>query len=440
MKSSIRLRFLLAGVSLLVVAGMVFTGCTAIPEILGDTRSTGTPDTPNTETAPAPESTPTASSVPPKITTLEVWVPPQFWSEEGQPGQEALQTRLEEFTSRRPQIEVNVRVKALTGPGGILESLRTAREAAPLALPDVILLSRSLMEQAAKEQLIYPLDGETSIMQDENWYSFARQLSLYNEQTMGVPFFGDVYMMTYRTSLVQEAPADWEGIVTVGEPLAFPASDPQAIPAFMLYSSLGGEFGSQGESQKQFDPNLLLDVFKFLEQSREASVMPYWMTQFETHEQAWNSYVQGQSHMAFLWVSDYIQDSPTNTTLTPIPTREGKSFTMANGWLWSVVGNREEQPELSIQLVEFLSAPEFSADWCLETGYVPPRSDALSQWEEEEVRAILEKVLPGAEILPPREILQTIGPLTRDAVVSILKDQRDPQDALDQLITNAEAP
>ena len=49
---------------------------------------------------------------------------------------------------------------------------------------------------------------------------------------------------------------------------------------------------------------------------------------------------------------------------------------------------------------------------------------------------MLEQVLPSAQILPSQNVLDTLGSLVRDAVVSILKDQVTPEEAL--LIFNEE--
>lgn len=435
-----RTRSFLLGITLIALAGGAFGGCTAVPFLGGQGTPTASVVLEVTATPQPALETPTSNVVTPRVTSLEIWVPPQFWAEEEAPGQALLRERLEEFSARRPQIEVNVRVKALTGPGGILESLRASQAAAPLALPDVILLSRSLMEQAAQEELISTLDESTNILGEDDWYDFARELSEYEGQLLGVPFAGDVYLLSYRNGVVNSAPADWEEIIAVGEPLAFPAADPQALLPMILYNSVGGQFVPEEEDESLLNEELLLEVFTFIERCREANVMPYWLTQFETNQQAWAAYEENQAQMAFVWSSDFILDPPQNTSLTPIPSREGTSFSMANGWVWSVVGTHEEQLALSVELVEFLAAEEFIADWTLETGYVPPRPKALSRWQDGEIRAVLLKVLPGAQLLPPRETLQAMGPLMRDAVVSILKDQVDAQTALQELTAQQEAP
>ena len=164
--------------------------------------------------------------------------------------------------------------------------------------------------------------------------------------------------------------------------------------------------------------------------------MPYWLTQFETEAQSWASYQEKQAQLAFVWSSSFLSSPTEDTAFTSIPTQEGKAFAIANGWVWSLVSSDPERQELSVELAEFLSANNFVAEWTSAAGYVPTRPDALGIWADGESWGVLEQVLPSAQILPSQNVLDTLGPLVRDAVVSILKDQVTPEEAL--LIFNEE--
>lgn len=407
---------------------LTLVGCGAIPRFWESGGDVSTPEIQSTATAQAPEATAVPSSSAPKITTLKVWVPPQFDPANETVAGEILQARLDEFTARRPQVEVVVRVKALSGAGGVLESLRASRSAAPLTLPDLIILSRPLLEDAAEEGLIYPLDELTNAMADENWYEYAQQLSQYNEQTMGLPFAGDVLLMAYRSSVIEEPPVDWETVLATEEVLVFPASDAEALVTFALYSSAGGAFVLE-EGELLFDETSFMEVLRFFQQGWEAGVMPYWLTQYETETQAWTSYQEKQAQMALVWTSEYLSSPVEGTAFTALPTQEGKAFAIADGWVWSLVSSEPERQELSVELAEFLIANDFVAEWTSQAGYVPPRPDALEIWAGDGSWRVLEQILQSAQILPSQSILSTLGPLVRDAVVSVLKDQVTPEEA-----------
>ena len=79
-----------------------------------------------------------------RTTSIKPLLPPQFdpASEAGE--NRVLQLRLEEFVSRRPDIQIETRIKSAEGPGGLLDWLATASAAAPIALPDLVALPRPI--------------------------------------------------------------------------------------------------------------------------------------------------------------------------------------------------------------------------------------------------------------------------------------------------------
>ena len=420
----------LLSIGLIVI--IAFTGCDAISRLWENGSEAPTPGLHITAVVPASETTVTPSSSAPKITTLHIWVPPQFDPLNETPAGEILQARLDEFAARRPQVEVNIRVKALSGTGSILESLRGSQAAAPLALPDLVILPRPLLENAVDEGLIYPLDELTNAMADENWYEYAKQLSQYNGKTVGIPFAGDVLLMAYRISMIEEPPLDWDSILSTEEVLVFPASDAEALATFALYYSAGGQIVIQ-EGDVLFDKTPFMEVLTFFQQGWETGVMPYWLTQYETEAQAWTAYREKQAQLTFVWSSRYLNSPATDTAFTSIPSQEGKAFSIANGWVWSLVSTEREHQELSIEFVEFLTDNDFVAEWAAAAGYIPPRPDALEIWAGGESWGVLEQVLQSAQILPSQKVLDELGPLVRDAVVSVLKDHVTPEEAFSTL-------
>ena len=407
----------------------ILTSCSAIPRFWENGDTSPTPDPNLTPTQPTPEAIAAPTLSAPQTTTLKIWVPPQFDPSADTPAGAILQARLDEFAARRPQVEVVVRVKSLTGEGGILASLRASQAAAPLALPDLVMLSRPLLEDAAEDGLIFRLDELTDAMVDENWYEYAQQLSQYKGATMGLPFAGDVLLMAYRSSVIEEPPVDWETVLATEEVLSFPASDAEALATFALYNGGGGRFTDE-EGELLFDESVFLEILTFYQRGWEAGVMPYWLTQFETESQAWAAYQERQAQLVFVWSANYLASPLEDTVLTSIPSQDGKASTIANGWLWSVASIDPVRQALSVELAEFLTTTDFMAKWTFAAGYVPPRLDVLESWTGEGSWEVLERILPSAQILPSQDTLNALGVLVRDAVVSVLKDQVTPEEAI----------
>ncbi|MDO9130711.1 MAG: hypothetical protein Q7U34_12675, partial [Anaerolineales bacterium] len=68
----------------------------------------------------------TYSAQTPAARLIRVWLPPELDPSNGTPAGNLLKTRLDEFSAAHPGLKLEVRVKAESGPAGLLESLAAA--------------------------------------------------------------------------------------------------------------------------------------------------------------------------------------------------------------------------------------------------------------------------------------------------------------------------
>ncbi len=122
-----------------------------------------------------------------------------------------LQARLDEFQRRNPRVSIETRVKAVSGPGGLLDSLTTASAAAPQALPDLVALPRDLLETAALKGLLLPLDNLTTALDDPDWYAYAASLARLQKNIYGLPFAGDALVLGYHPNGYSQAAGYFPG-------------------------------------------------------------------------------------------------------------------------------------------------------------------------------------------------------------------------------------
>ncbi len=238
---------------------ILLAGCANLPLPFGtqapeaSTPGTTTPGLPATSPAttatenpaavegtPGEGGTPGASETPAGPIVIYLWLPPEFDPEAGTLAAGLFKARLEEFSRRRPGIRIDVRIKALEGTGGLLDSLAAASAAAPLALPDLVVLPRPTLETAALKGLLHPFDGLTNVLDNPDWYDFARQLAHLQNSTFGLPIAGDALVLVYRPAVIGTPPTDWTTTLALEHPLAFSASDPQALITLGLYQSVNG--------------------------------------------------------------------------------------------------------------------------------------------------------------------------------------------------------
>lgn len=429
---------------------LILAACERLPELpfLTDRASataTGevgiaTPAAMSTSTAGS--STPEGPQDQPSNVNLKIWVPPQFDPAAATPAGELLKARLEEFQAAHSHVRIEVRLKAVTGPGGLLDVLTTASAAAPLAVPDLVALPQFLLESTALDGLIYPYDGLTTAMEDHEWYGYARELGQVQTSTFGLPFAGDALMVAYRPLLVETPPHNWESTLAISGTLAFPAADPQGLFTLIQYLAAGGAVqDEQGHVILEEKP--LVDVLSFYQTAERAGVMPFWLTQFENFDQVWESFGGRQTSIAASWLSSYLnryEDLSIHPQIAVLPTPSGKAYTLATGWVWAIASSGPDRRELSAQLAEFLLEDSFLGKWTFAAGYLPPHRGALGDWQDADLRALLDQVQSSAHLFPPTEVLDRLGPLLEQATVDVLKEQSDPLNAAKTALEGLNSP
>jgi multiple sugar transport system substrate-binding protein len=383
-----------------------------------------------TQVLPSPQVTtqfPSNSPTPPETTTLRLWLPPQFDPAADTKAGGLLKSRLDQFAKRRG-INLSVRVKAINGAGGLMESLTTTSAVAPSALPDLVALPRDLLETAALKGMLHSYDNKTTILDEKDWYVYSHELARVQDSIYGLPFAGDALLLVYDRKAVPVPPVDWATTLTSGWPLVFPASDPNALFTITMYQADQGIVRDE-QGRPVLDAAILADVLTFYSGALGVGVMPDRLAQYQSDQQVWEEFLEHQSNLAIAWSSSYFSNQTLEAGIAPIPTPDGTPFTLATGWVWALAARHGENYELAVELAEFLVDKQFLTDWTVEAGYVPVRSSALVGWSDASLRTILDQIAGSAHAIPSYDILTGIDTPIQQAVVQILKGQNDPVSA-----------
>ncbi len=354
-----------------------------------------------------------------------------------------LGARLDEFAARHPEISLNVRVKKLDGEGNILEALSATSAAAPSVLPDLVAMPRPVMEAAALKGLLHPYDGLTNVLDNSDWYSYARQLARLQNSTFGIPFAGDALVMIYHPAAAGAAPHSWEELLHAKGPLTFPAADPQALYTLAMYQAAGGSIQDE-QGRPMLDPAPLAQVLSFYQQAGLAGLIPADQSQSDAYEQAWEAFIENRANLVVTWSSEYLQyagqhpeGNTTENLATPIATPDGVPYTLATGWVWALGSPQPEKQKLAIQLAEFLTDSKFLAEWTSLAGFLPTRSTALTAWPDGQDRVLAGQIVLSAHMIPSADVLSSLAPQLRQVTVQIVKLGGDPQtmaqDTIDRL-------
>lgn len=373
---------------------------------------------------------------------VRLWLPSEFDPEGNNSASRLFKSRLEEFAAANPEVRLEVRVKALEGSGGLLESLAAASAAAPLTLPDLVLLPRPMLESAALKGLLFPYDGLTSMMNDQSWFEYARQLAHIKNSTYGIPFAGDALVLAHHPALLETTPQSLEASIALGEVLLYPATDLQALFTLCMYLEEAGSM-QDIQGRPSLDQAILTNILEYYQRASLAGVMPFSLTQYSNDAQVWEAFMGEQYPMAVTWASAYLSHklaSSDDLGLAFVPTPDGAAFTLATGWSWALANQDPARRLIAVHLVESLIEKEFLGEWNYTAGYLPPRSDALDSWQEAESRQMIEQISSSAKLMPPEDLVSSIGPALEQAVVEVLKAQSDPQTAAQAVIEQINQP
>ena len=407
-------RFLAITILLLLLAGCAdITALLSTPEPATTSTKTPAPITTPTKTA-----TPTASPSGPR--TLRVWIPPQFDPAAETPAGTLLQDRLDEFVARRPGLQIEVRVKKES----MLYALTTTQKAAPAIMPDLLALSRADLEAVTAAGLLHPLDGLTTALDDPDWYPYAVQMAHIQNTTFGLPFAGDALALVgYRDPM----PDNWVELPKETL-LIFPAANPQALYSLSLYLS-AGETLSDDQILPTLDETILTELFSFYALSTENDFITPTNVEYQDPKQTWTALREQRGNLSVNWVSTYLQDPIPGLKIAPLPGLRDGYYTLATGWSWALAGSNLENQPLAMELAEFLSDSQFLTEWSQAAGYLPTRPTTLSTWEDAGYKTSLIQTAESAHLTPNQNLVITIGPLFSEAVLSILKGERTPEEA-----------
>lgn len=398
----------------IIFVGLFFSaGCASLEPFL-DSLTTPTP-VPTRQSTPTPAAI--ATTTPPveqAIPSLRVWLPAQFNPAADNPPAKLLAQRLTKFESEHPGLKVEVRLKKAEAEEEILNSLSLTSAAAPDALPDLVLLSRSDLESAAIKGLLHPIDGLSTSLEDPNWYGYAQQLGHIQNTGYGLPFMGNAMVLVYYPELGMIV--NWEDVLSSKGQIVFPAGNPDGLIGLSLYASAGGPIlDSQG--LPTLDEEVLTRVLMLVEEGRSKKVFPASLSNVTNEAQTLQIYRTGVANKGVIWILNY---HPTSDgSITPLPGLDQTPFSYATGWIWALAGSQPENQQLAVKLAEYLVADDFITEWTRETGYLPTRPSSVDEGDRT-MTAILESAHP----IPSSTVIAVLGPLMQEAIIRVLNGEQ----------------
>jgi ABC-type glycerol-3-phosphate transport system substrate-binding protein len=334
--------------------------------------------------APTP-TTPEAPIVPPESRLIRVWWPDTLYALEEERVSDLLENQIEEFNRLNPGYDGELRIKKHDGLGSSLSTMLAAQEVAPDAIPDLVLLSRADLLTAVNSDLIRPIDDWVPDAIRDDLLPGVLQLGEVGEMLYGLPYAVTVQHAVYDLSAFDEAPTSFAAVLEGEQPFLLPTMPPneQEVNDIVLaqYLAAGGRLADDaGVPTLYEDP--LREVLTFYEEGLQNDVFTPELMDYSSPLEYWSRLAQGNIPLAIVDSTLYVQrrDVLDRTGVTSIPTADGESMVVVDGWLWALISEDAEQRRGALAFLESLISAEPMADYTEAFGILPARQRALRIW------------------------------------------------------------
>ncbi|OQB01891.1 MAG: maltose ABC transporter periplasmic protein [Chloroflexi bacterium ADurb.Bin222] len=370
-------------------------------------------------TSPTPSPTPPALPRPTPLpgsdlTTLTLWVPDVLSGETAGEAHPLLLAQIEAFSRQHTNIQVQVLVKKAQGAGGLYDLLSTAFSAAPVVLPDLVILEHDDLRAAAKNGFVVALPPDELT---DSIFPFASDAVTFDERVYGLPFLSEVSQAVYTPRLDVAAPLSWTKVLTGGYALLFPTA-PAADLAddFLLeiYQGSGGQV-ADAEGRPLLDRPHLEELYRFMAVMVEAGLLD--STRLATLPDAracWETFqteaVQSNRPLLSAVPAGVYWSSVARVGAASwAPTRDGQPFALAEVWSLALVSTDSAHEDAALQLAHWLNEGGQAADLSLAVAMLPPSQEALALWPlSTEGVAFLEQLLPATVLSPSPTVDQPV--------------------------------
>jgi len=403
-----------------------FGGCTASSDVQITPAASAITPTP----------TPTEALAPPK--TLRVWLPASLAPEANPHAYKLLDERIHAFANNN-NLAVEIRIKPLDGPSGMLTTLHSARMVAPNAVPDIVLFPHVLLEAAAVKGLAFPLteDAFTTPLSTEDWFPYAQQLATVQSIVYGVPFSGDALGLLYHPDAVPTPPATWHAWLQTPQQWLMPLGDPQATVLLALYRAAGGAWEDEN-GRPTLDEAALQQMLTLLQQATQNHRLDPALLNITSDHMLW-ARNQGEAQALMITYVSHLLPGPDPRRMAPIPAAGATTpLALADGLLWALTTPSPNRQPLALALMADLNAPGFVAQWTEAAGFLPPRQSCLNAWESDDHRTLAAAILPALQPGPSQQVSTVLGPIVQEAAAQVIADQQSPASAAHWAVSTLE--
>ncbi|MEO1442882.1 MAG: extracellular solute-binding protein, partial [Chloroflexota bacterium] len=295
-------------------------------------------------------------------------------------------------------VNIEIRRKRVREAGGILATLRTARDVAPGVLPDITLVQREDLLTAVGLELAYPVEGIVSSGVIGDLYESALRLGQFESDLYGVPYAMEIEHVIYADESLMLPDARFASYLTAELPLTFPAARANGLNNTFLvqYLAAGGTINETGALQ--VNEEALLQTLTFYEEAVAAELITPEVLDY-TRSLEYRSILTAESDFGAAVVSSQVYmellDGGSAFGVGAIPTESGDQTTSLNGWMWMMTTPDPNRQSIVADFVDWMLDVNRQGEYVRSLDLLPSQRGAFRAWygeayDEDFINTVLE--------------------------------------------------
>ena len=364
---------------------------------------------------------------------IELWIPPQFDTEKDTPAGKALASVISDYMQEHENVEIALRVKALTGDSNMVNTIIAADHVAKDVLPSLALMSRNDMELSVQRGMLNPIN--TSVFSDSGtWYDYSRQSALVENTVYGIPVAGDGWVLTYRGSKLGTALGDWQDILSRGMPIGFAPSSSTSVLGTYIYLTLGGKLTNE-QGLPSLDQQKLIETLNFFQTGSQNGAFPASLSQIVDQSQVWQRFNDGAASMIISSFSNYRRFNSQEISVHPLPNLSGsKEYPLINTWNLVMFETNPILQVEALKFAEYLCDSVVNEKFTASSGYLPVRKNGHEAWMEDPDHDLVLMMSENGLLITNNIIAGKVVPIINNAVLQVIKNQALPEDAAKEAV------
>lgn len=385
----------------------------------------------------APTPTTIVSPTPPEPTRMVIWWPEPLSPLDNSDAADLLSQQISAFQTAQGNIEVELRLKAVDGLGGIMSTLRAASPVAPGALPDLTLLRRSDLQAAVQAGLVYPLlTNELSSTIMDDLYPAAQALGQVDGQMYGLAYMLEAQHMAFQPQGSGQPPATFDDFLNAGITFALPVAQTSQINGVLLtqYLDAGGKLPQDGLND--IDPDALLQVLQFYEQAVVHGLIDPAALNYASPADYQAALVSGTLDAGVVTSTRFLNLLKAGTQLDfgPVPTASGATVGQVDGWILVITTSSADRQGLAMRFLNWMLDASRQGDYSRTINMIPSQRDALQTWPESNYLDFVRQLLDNALLPLSDSEGGAIARAVQNALVSVLSGESTATKATADLI------